>query len=252
VYNAFNRLTGSLVVYRTVEHEWNGLPVTRHEPPGDGFDIESCKLVEIEDLSYSIGDKRILENVSMRIPLAGVIRIGGRSGVGKSTLLELVAGLRRPERGEIFLDGMPMSKVNLGSWWASMSYLSQGAYLFDGSVRENIVLRESGVDQERLLLVADICGLEFLDGSIGFDPEFHIRENGSNLSGGQRARVLLARALYKDAEVMLLDEAFAALDVESARIIMEKMKTSFPGRCIIVVSHRDAELPEDVREYVIE
>ncbi len=250
LYNALNRLMASMVVYMKVEDEWNGLPVIQRVPAG-GSHIESCRLIEIENLSYNIGDKRILSNICMKIPLVGVIRIAGPSGIGKSTLLELMAGLRRPQKGEVFLDGRPMSKLNLGSWWACISYLSQGAYLFEGSIRENIVLREFSVDQERLFEVADICGLNLLDGSTGFDPEFHVAENGSNLSGGQRGRVLLARALYKDTGIVFLDEAFSALDVGAARKILEKVEAAFPGRCIIVVSHRDAELPEDVTEYVI-
>lgn len=251
VYSAFNRITSALVVYRNVEREWNGLPEIDRVAAGDGLDIGNCRIIEIDNLSYSIGGKRILNNVCMKIPLAGVVRIGGPSGIGKSTLLELIAGLRKPESGEIFLDGRPMTKVNLESWWACISYLSQGGYLFAGSVLENIVLPQAVVDQERLCQVADICGLGFLGGATGFDPEFQIAENGSNLSGGQRARVLLARALYKNTGIVFLDEAFAALDVESARTILEQVRAFFPERCIVIVSHRDAELPGDVKEYVI-
>lgn len=250
LYNSFNGLTASLVVYMKVENEWDGLPVIWPEHPG-GFEIESCQLIEVAEISYMIGGKCILNNVSMQIPLDGVIRIAGPSGVGKSTLLELMAGLRRPQRGEIFLDGRPMSDLNLRTWWTCISYLSQGAYLFEGSVRENIVLHDSKVNQERLFNVADICGLKFLGALDIFDPEFHIAENGSNLSGGQRARVLLARALYKDTRIVFLDEAFSALDVDAAREILENLERTFPERCIIVVSHRDAELPEDVKEYAI-
>lgn len=248
LYNAFNRLVASLVVYLTVRDEWGGLPLVQHLPPG-GYSIKGCRLVEIEDLSYNIGKKCILSNVSMKIPLTGIIRIAGPSGIGKSTLLELIAGLRKPLKGRISLDGRPMSEVNLESWWKCISYLSQGAYLFEGSVEQNIVLQELSVDQERLSRITVVCGLEFLEGPAGFDPDFHVAENGSNLSGGQRARVLLARALYKDTKIVLLDEAFSALDVDAAREILEKLETTFPERCILVVSHRDAELPGDVKEY---
>ncbi|MGA8260281.1 MAG: ATP-binding cassette domain-containing protein [Arenicellales bacterium] len=250
LYNAFNRITAALVVYIDVKRDWGDLSPS---PPsrGDGFDVGNCSVIEVRGLSYSIGAKCILKEISMKIELEGVIRIAGPSGVGKSTFLELLAGLRRPQAGEIFLDEKPMASVNLPSWWSRISYLSQGAYLFEGNLRENIVLSETSVDQERLSKVADICGLQSLGEPNEFDPEFTVAENGSNLSGGQKSRVLLARALYKDTDTVFLDEAFSALDVDAAKAIIEEVQTSFPERCVIVVSHRNAELPGNVTEYVI-
>jgi ATP-binding cassette, subfamily B, bacterial PglK len=250
LYNSLNRITAALAAYRTVAHEWGSLrgPISTYLTPCDRQE-RPTKLVA-DSIFYAFGERELFNGLSISLKLSGLVRIGGASGAGKSTFIELLAGLRQPHRGKILINDKPLSDQRRLGWWAQISYLSQTDYIFEGTIRQNVIL-DRVPDESRFTLVAGICGLQDLveTGPLGSKL---LQEGGANLSGGQRSRVLLARALYKNSDVLFLDEAFSALDVNSARNIISRVLAAFPERCVIVVSHREAELPAGVRTVLVQ
>lgn len=242
IYHGVNQLTASLAVYNSVKANWVFGASDRFQP-SDSFGVSDLEVVDLVDVTYAMGDRTVFSKLSLKIPLnSGVVRICGESGVGKSTLIELVLGLRKPSSGSVRINNIPIENIDSRSLWRRISYVVQDGYLFEGSVQDNIVLSSEKVDLERLALVADICGLDCLGSGAVFDHSAKVSENGQNFSGGQVNRLLVARGIYKDTDVVFLDEAFASLDVESAKNIILKVKFHFPCRCFVIVSHRDQEL----------
>src|SRR6185436_9497003 len=166
------------------------------------------------------------------------IGITGRSGRGKTTILNLVLGFLAPAQGEIYFNGKLISNDSIKDFWPSVSYVRQKPFLIHDTILKNISLEENSYDKNRLEQAIEISGLKTLiDGS----PEGLnklITENGKNISGGQQQRIALARALYKDAELFLLDEPFNELDETSTLSLVKYFKElSSTGKMVIMVTH---------------
>lgn len=245
-YHAVNRMISSLEVYLRVKQGWGNLTdvFSAKNPPRPKKKYRS---LVIQNLSYKNGGNWIFRNFNLTIELQGLYWINGKSGVGKSTLMELISRLRLPTSGGILVDGKELHNVDNEVWWSNLSYVSQDGYIFEGSVKSNVTLESGIIDEQRLNTVAEICDLKTISDEDVFAPEFLLLEGGRNLSGGQRSRMLIARALYKDSQVIILDETLSALDVESSRKILAGISSRFNDRCIFVVSHRQNELPDDRR-----
>jgi ABC-type bacteriocin/lantibiotic exporter with double-glycine peptidase domain len=242
VYLAVSRITASLAVCAEFRPLWGNLKPAPETASSREMIASRPRVLELDRVSYRYGAAPLLSHFNARIELTGIVRIAGSSGAGKSTLLEILAGLRTPNSGRVLLDGRPLASLDLRQWWSRVSYLSQADYVFEGSIRENVI-GGSPADEERFALVSSICGLERLTND---RANAEVAEGGVDISGGQRGRILLARALYKRSDVLLLDEAFASLDVTAARGILDRLCTAMPDRCIVIVSHREEELPRGI------
>jgi ABC-type bacteriocin/lantibiotic exporter with double-glycine peptidase domain len=244
IYHALNRLTASLTVFQSVKgdclliHDNVMADVT-----GAKVNPECVNSIQFDAVSYAYNGKKVFDNLSINLQLKGFTRVLGNSGVGKSTLFELMLGMRAPSSGRIKVNSQALGGLDRKSWWSKVSYVSQNGYLFDGTIVSNVVVDGGIIDEDRLALVAYVCGLEFICDDTIFDGEKHISENGGNLSGGQVNRLLLARGLYKRSDIVFLDEAFSALDVNSAREILDRMSEVFFERPVLIISHRKEELP---------
>tara|TARA_R110001592_G_scaffold12335_2_gene59056 strand:+ start:5570 stop:7276 length:1707 start_codon:yes stop_codon:yes gene_type:complete len=242
LYHASNRLIASLAVFRAVSKQWGGDQYRAADsvPAPVPTKLDYFRVCNV---TYFYGDQKVYDDLSLEIPLKGIVRISGKSGVGKSTLFELLLGLRMPVSGVVLVNDSPLSKIDIKQLWTKISYVSQKGYVFKGSIKSNVVLNECNIDSNRLNLVANICGLNTLCSSNVFDPELEVSESGLDLSGGEANRLLLARGLYKQSEILMLDEALASLDPDSAREILQKISTTFPDRVLLLISHREEEVP---------
>lgn len=188
---------------------------------------------------YPASDQYILKDVSLTIKAKSSIGIIGSSGAGKSTFVDVLLGLLEPESGEILLDGTPT--VRLGSKWnRNIGYVPQSVYLVDEDIRANIafgVAREE-IDDDQVWRALDMAQLsEFVKAQPdGLDSR--VGEWGVKFSGGQRQRVAIARALYSNPEILVLDEATAALDNETENALMEAIDALVGHKTLIVVAHR--------------
>ena len=220
-----------------------GVDLLAHSRPeaGGSFDPGRAQgRIELRDVSLVYrGDDGApaLDRVSLTIEPGESVALVGPSGSGKSTLVNLLPRFLEPTSGSIALDGRPLGEWNIGALRRQMALVSQDVSLFNDSVAANVTLGAS-VDRERVrdaLRAANL--LDFADGlPQGIDTV--VGHNASELSGGQRQRLAIARAIYRDAPILILDEATSALDSESERLVQQALETLMKGRTSLVIAHR--------------
>ena len=198
-------------------------------------------VVELRDveLRYAGAEQAALAGVSLRAEPGTVTAIVGRSGSGKTTLARLLPRFYEPSAGQITLDGVPLADWSLAALRRQIAMVGQKVMLFDDSVAANIAYGSADdASAEALRAAADAANAsEFID-RLPEGMDARIGENGNRLSGGQRQRIAIARAVLKDAPVLILDEATAALDNESERLVQAALERLIPNRTTFVIAHR--------------
>ena len=190
------------------------------------------------DFRYRIDQPEILKGISLDIPEGQVIGIVGPSGSGKSTLTKLIQRLYRPDRGQIFLDGIDISQVDTAWLRRQIGVVLQENLLFNRTIHENIALANPGLPRALVIAAARLAGADEFIARMPLGYDSMIEERGANLSGGQRQRIAIARALVTRPRILILDEATSALDYESERIIQTNMRNITNGRTVIIIAHR--------------
>ncbi len=214
--------------------------------PDDASSIEVGALEEaivFEDVHFGYGAGReVLSGVSFRVERGERVGLVGLSGAGTSTLVSLLLGFEKPDRGRLLVDGVPLGRVKLGSWRAQIGLVTQDVHLFNDTVLRNVAYGSEAPDRERVEAACRAAHAHaFVEGlSDGYDSV--IGENGLTLSGGQRQRLALARALYRDPSVLVLDEATSAVDREHDARILESLVVEGRRRTILVIAHRPSTL----------
>lgn len=195
--------------------------------------------VSFQNISFNYGDKQALRSVNLDIAPGQTVALVGQSGSGKSTLISLLLRFYEPLSGQILIDGQPINEVTLASLRAQIAFVNQQTTLFNDSIAANIAYgNDAELDKTTLIEAAQNANaLQFIEQQEnGFETS--IGEAGDRLSGGQRQRLAVARAIYKDAPILVLDEATSALDNESEKLIQEALETLQEGRTTIVIAHR--------------
>ena len=195
----------------------------------------------IENLSFSYdGADRdyVLENVNLTIPEQKVTAIVGASGSGKTTLIKLLLGFYSPNKGDIKIGDIALQMINPHVWRACSGSVMQDGFIFSDTIAKNIAIGDEIIDRERLLHAVKVANIsEFIDSlPLGYNTK--IGMEGSGISQGQRQRILIARAVYKDPEFIFLDEATNALDANNEKKIMEQLHRFYEGKTVVVVAHR--------------
>ncbi|KAG8936326.1 hypothetical protein FRC02_002919 [Tulasnella sp. 418] len=193
-----------------------------------------------------------LKDVSFEIKPGQTVAFCGPSGGGKSTVLALINRFYDPSLGTIEVDGIDIRAMPLSDYRSTLALVSQDAILYDGTIRENITLGYDGVSQEDLEAACqDARILEFIQGlPDGFETNIGLK--GAQMSGGQRQRMCIARALLRKPKILLLDEATSALDAESEKGVQEALDAASQGRTTICVAHRLSTIQNADVIYVIE
>ena len=234
---AFNQFYGELMYMDSPIEKIKALRSEEIQPGREtefkSFDIEGKNV----EFSY-LDDKKVIDNISFKALQGKTTALVGPSGCGKSTLIKLVARLYDYDRGEILIDGKEINKARTEDLFEHISMVFQDVILFNGSVMENIRLGRSSASDEEVLEAARLANCDEFVKKLenGYDTE--IGENGSNLSGGERQRISIARAFLKDAEIILLDEIAASLDVENEKYIQESLNKLIKNKTVMIVSHR--------------
>jgi ABC-type multidrug transport system fused ATPase/permease subunit len=189
---------------------------------------------EIKNANFLYGNKIIFKNLNFIINKNDCIGIYGKSGSGKTTLIDIIMTLNKLEKGEIFLDKILLNNKDVNKrWLANISYVPQSVFLFNDKIKNNISFEydERKIDNEKVVDCLRKTKLE------KFDPSYEISEGGTNLSIGEKQRLGLARALYKDPELIILDEPTSSLDKETEREIIDFLEKFKKERTMIIISH---------------
>ena len=209
--------------------------------------------LEFNNVSFAYEtDKTVLHNISFKAPSGSVIALVGSSGSGKSTIAGLSATFLNPQSGEVLIDGNDLSKVKLSSFRQHLGVVLQDEFLFEGSIRENILFpRPNATEAELQNAIKAAYVNEFTD---RFDDglETLIGERGVKLSGGQRQRIAIARAILANPKLIILDEATSNLDTESEALIQKKLSELTKNRTTIVIAHRLSTIRKADQILVIE
>ena len=191
--------------------------------------------------SYPAREDRVLDRLTLSIPVKASVGIVGSTGSGKTTTLDILLGLLEPTSGELTVDGVAVTAENRRRWQASLGYVPQQIMLIDDTVKNNIAfgIPEGEIDMERVTRAARLAHLhDFILTELPKGYDTGIGERGVRLSGGQRQRIGIARALYHDPAVLVLDEATSALDNMTESVIMEALATLSRQKTIVMVAHR--------------
>ncbi|HET6348419.1 MAG TPA: ABC transporter ATP-binding protein, partial [Candidatus Krumholzibacteria bacterium] len=194
--------------------------------------------IAFENVSFAYAEKEVLSDVSFNATAGSVTALVGSSGAGKSTIAGLAASFRTPTRGAVRIDGHDLSTVKLDSYRQNLGVVLQDEFLFEGTIRENILFARPDAGEQDVQAAAQAAYVsEFTD---RFDRGLDtlIGERGVKLSGGQRQRVSLARAILADPRILILDEATSSLDTESEALIQRSLATLMKGRTTLVIAHR--------------
>ncbi|WEK03779.1 MAG: ABC transporter ATP-binding protein [Candidatus Devosia phytovorans] len=192
------------------------------------------------DFTYGRGGPQVLRKLNLTIPRGSRIGIFGQTGGGKSTLLDIMMGLLRPTSGQLVVDDTPIDQTNQRGWQLHIAHVPQSIYLSDNSITENIAFGVSRdkIDIKRVLDAARRAQMHDVITSWPEQYDTFVGERGVRLSGGQRQRIGVARALYKQADVIILDEATSALDDETERNLMDSIEGLGEDITLIIVAHR--------------
>ncbi len=209
--------------------------------------------IELRGVSFGYGHRaNVLEAVHLRIPAGKTVAILGESGSGKSTLLKLLLGFYAPTEGSVRIDGVDLRDFDLSSVRNRIGLVAQDPFIFNGSIRENVSLGRPGATLDDVIAAIRAAGLEEYVATLPERYETTIGERGANMSGGQRQRLAIARALLRAPEVLIFDEATSHLDTATERAIQQSLRTALAGKTVVLVAHRLSTVRDADYIYVLD
>jgi ATP-binding cassette subfamily B multidrug efflux pump len=239
VVNLFQRGAASMARINRVL----AIQPTIHDPaePVELTEVRGEIEVRAVSFRYPGTEREVLRNVSFTVPAGSLLAVVGATGSGKSTLIHLLTRLYDPTEGEVLLDGVPLPRIPLARLRAAIGVVPQDAFLFSDTIQENLGMGVAGTPEEAEARIRRAAAIAQLDETIqGFPAQYEtmLGERGVNLSGGQKQRATLARAIARDPEVLILDDALSAVDTHTEAEILNGLREVFRNRTSVVVSHR--------------
>ena len=204
--------------------------------------VETCHgaSLQVENVTFRYDElsDNVLEDITLEIPAGKVTAIVGMSGSGKTTIVKLLLGFYPPKKGDILAGSTNLKNIRPSDWRARCGAVMQDGFIFSDTIARNIAVGEEHIDTQRLLNAVRVANIEeMIDGlPLGFNTK--IGQEGKGISQGQRQRILIARAVYKNPDFLFFDEATNALDANNEKVIMENLQQFFKGRTVVVVAHR--------------
>lgn len=245
IYRGFSRLRFSSTALNSIYRDFS-LPTPAERPPVDSFVPK--KEIHLRDIHFSYPsrpDAKILAGVDIVIPANSTVGIIGKSGAGKSTVMDILLALLKPQSGALTVDGVEIDSASESSWQRSIGYVPQHIYLADVSLAENIAF---GVAPENINMQAverSARMAQIHDFAVNELPQGYLTlvgDRGVRLSGGQRQRVGIARALYRDPPVLCMDEATSALDMHTEKAVNDAIRSLSGLKTVVIIAHRETSL----------
>ncbi len=237
----FTQIQNALPALETIEEGLAGSEVA--QVPQNNVVFFYNELI-IKDLVFAY-DKKTLNFGTHTINKGEYVGFCGYSGIGKTTLFNIILGFLKPQKGEILIDGIQLNECNRKGWLKNIGYVPQEVFIFNGTLAENIALGYSDIDYEKVAMTLRMVSLDDWAGELPQGLQTSFGEGGGKLSGGQKQRIGIARALYKGASILLLDEATSALDNNTEYEInktLQELKVQIPGLTILSIAHRESTL----------
>lgn len=227
------------------------LSLLEQPDPVWGSEVPTNTSLCVNDVTFSYDGKRdVLKNVSMTFPERGMTAIVGESGCGKSTVVNMLYGAFRPQKGGVFVGDKPLESLSRESYYSQLAVVSYNTYIFNETIRANFQIAKPDVTDEQIYTALSMVNLsDFVQENGGLDKV--IIEDANNISGGQKQRLALAVSLVADKQIYIFDEATSNIDIESEAIITKNMKALSKEKCVVVISHRLANVvPADCIYYM--
>lgn len=198
------------------------------------------RTINVQDLSfaYTGNAEAVLKSLSLNIPQSKITAIVGMSGSGKTTLVKMMLGFYPPTGGEIQVGGINLTSYSTHAWREKCGAVMQDGYIFSDTIARNIAVSDDIVDRDRLLHAVKVANIQELITGLPLGYNTKIGAEGHGLSQGQKQRILIARAVYKNPEYLFFDEATNALDANNERVIMENLQEFYKGKTVVIVAHR--------------
>ncbi|MCS6790797.1 MAG: ABC transporter ATP-binding protein/permease [Bacteroidia bacterium] len=234
---AVSRMQKAIVSFRRIEGLLAQVPSGEYQPLRPISTIE--RGIRLERVAFRYGEKEVLRKISLHIPVGARIALVGPSGSGKTTLIDLLCGFYWPTEGAIYIDDTPLRELDLGQYRRLLGIVPQDGMLFHATLLENLTYgSETPVDYARLDWALEVAQAKSFIEELPEGLQTLVGERGQRFSGGQRQRIALARALYRQPQILILDEATSALDSESESRIYEAL-AQLPRTCtVIIIAHR--------------
>jgi ABC-type bacteriocin/lantibiotic exporter with double-glycine peptidase domain len=205
--------------------------------------VVPLRSIVFDQVKFRYDQGYILNNLSFEIRAGDFVGLAAASGKGKTTIIQLMLGFLKHHKGNILFNDARTNWIKRQGFLSRISYVKQQTFIINDTLARNITLSDEPCDTKKLHKVISFCGLdELIDSYVDGINEF-IRENGKNISGGQRQRLMLARALYHDFDLLILDEAFSEMDEQSERMILGRLKElTRRGKMVILITHNTGSL----------
>ena len=235
-YRKFLGASGSVKVFQRMQAE---LMEHREEMLNDGVEPDFSKALHLTNVSMTYnGENYVLRDINMTIPPRSTVALVGMSGAGKSTLVTLLTGVLKPTEGTISLGDTSYQEINQRSLRKSIGYVTQETVIFNDTIRNNITLSNNNVPDEKVMAAAKRAFLTDFIEALPAGYETIMGDDGVNISGGQRQRISIARELFKDAKLLMFDEATSSLDTHSEREIQRNIEGVRGEKTVVIIAHR--------------
>jgi ATP-binding cassette subfamily B protein/subfamily B ATP-binding cassette protein MsbA len=220
----------------------------------DALELErALGSVEFRNVSFKYVDSiPVLKDISFKLKPGETLALVGATGVGKTTIASLIPRFYDPDEGEILVDGQDIRRLTLNSLRRQISLVSQDVFLFNGTVLDNILYGSPGACEEEVIAAAKAANAHDFIMGLENGYETRIGERGVKLSGGQKQRISIARAILKDAPILILDEATSAVDTQTERLIQEALNKLKENKTAIVIAHRLSTIQDADQILVLE
>ena len=251
--NTLSRANGALTAYRNLSK----LIGAKHNSAEELSPISRPNLdgeIEFKNVSYKFdgASQPVIKNLTFKIPAGQKVALVGKMGSGKSTLSRLIAGILEPTEGAILIDGVDVRQIDPSDLRKNIGVMLQDSWLFSGTIRENIQMGFNEYDDEHILNICKVAGVDDFVGSHPKGYDLEIRERGIGLSGGQRQTINLARSLLHDPKILLLDEPTSSMDQGTEKKVVASLKEVSEDKTMMIVTHRNPILTMVDRVFVLE
>lgn len=251
--SALSKLNGARTAYANLDKLLGGkhlnsnnvAPISRSHFAGE---------IEFKNVAYSYegADRPVIKDLSFKIPAGQKVAILGKMGSGKSTISRLVAGIIEPTQGAVLIDGVDVRQIDKSDLRKNVGIMLQESWLFSGTLRENIQMSYNEYDDEHILKVSKISGVDDFASANPKGYELMIREKGLGLSGGQKQAINLARSLLHDPQILLLDEPTSSMDQTTEQQVVQSLRDNCTEKTMLIVTHRNPILTMVDRVLIIE